>query len=51
MNNQQTFELQKSKNQISTQKNFQTFTTVTVKMALRKMAPKTLTYVTLIKTV
>jgi hypothetical protein len=48
MNNQQTFEFQESKNQILTQKNLQTFTTVTVIMALRKMAPKTLTYVKLI---
>jgi hypothetical protein len=53
MNNQQTFEFQESKNQISTQKkkkkkNLQTFTTVTVIMALRKMAPKTLTHVKLI---
>ncbi len=48
MNNQQTFEFQKSKNQNFDSKNLQTFTTVTVKIALRKMAPRTLTDVKLI---
>ena len=50
MDNQQTFEFQESKNQISTLKPT-TFTIVTVKMTLRKMAPRTLTYVKIITTV
>jgi hypothetical protein len=50
MNYIQTFECQNSKNQISTQTNSRIFMTVTAKMALGKMAPRTLTYVKIIKT-